>query len=101
MGSPSRLQLSEWSLLRHTRAAFPRLPLALQTQDSTTAVYAGGPSAIMSPASTFVVNDQSGGGSAMTPAGMGGTFVVGSGGSLGDDGDYMAALQAASQGKSG
>ena len=55
----------------------------------------------MSPASTFVVNDQSGGGSAMTLAGMGGTFVVGSGGSLGDDGDYMAALQAASQNKSG
>ena len=55
----------------------------------------------MTPASTFVVNDQSAGGSAMTPAGMGGTFVVGSGGSLGDDGDYMAALQAASQNKSG
>ena len=64
-------------------------------------MYAGGPGALMSPASTFVVNDQSTGGSAMTPAGMGGTFVVGSGGALGDDGDYLAALQAASQNKSG
>lgn len=64
-------------------------------------MYAGGPSATVSPASTFVVNDQSAGSPAMTPAGMGGTFVVGSGGSLGDDGDYMAALQAASQNKNG